>query len=99
MLGLATGAPWSDPFVPVERRKIGAVLWLGGASGFGGSPTMLEGDLFKEKPGSHGSAALVHEKVDYVGGGSSSLLGDNLACRCLVRCQGALGMGVEGYWL
>lgn len=99
MLGLATGAPWGDPFVPVEKWKIWAVLWFGGASGFWGSPTRLEGDLFKEKPGSHGSPALVHWKVDYMRGGSSSLLGDRLACRCLVQFQGALGMGVEGYWL
>lgn len=59
MLGLATGAPWSDPFVPVEKWKIWAVLWFGGANGFWGSPTMFEGDLFKEKPGSQGSPAFV----------------------------------------
>lgn len=26
MLGLATGAPWSDPFVPGEKWKIGGIL-------------------------------------------------------------------------
>lgn len=34
MLGLATGAPWSDPFVPVEKWKIGGYSVTWGSGGF-----------------------------------------------------------------
>lgn len=58
MLGLATGAPWSDPFVPVEKWKIWAVLWFGGANGFWDSPTMLEGTYLRRSLAHKGALLL-----------------------------------------
>lgn len=60
---------------------------------------MFEGDLFKEKPGSHGSPARCVLEEGLCVGGPLLPWETNWSAGVLSNFRGAPGLGVGGYWL